>query len=289
MPQALSEVLGQQIIVENVPGAGSMTGAARVSRADPDGYSCCSAANSPTPKCSCCTRSRLYDAATDFAPVALVAQQPLILIARCGIPAGNCRTSSLTRRTNQSDDAIRLARHRDRLASRLRVCSMSTIGVTITHVPYRGLAPAMQDLLAGRIDYMCPTITTAMAQIESHAVQAPAVLGSERSPAFPTSPPPTSRGSRAFRQTVGTRYSCRKRRRRRSSPSSTRRCWQPWQAVGATARARARRDPAAAGASRPAISGKVSFSRDQDLGCGDQGRRHHCGVASRSTTNSVSS
>ena len=59
------------------------------------------------------------------------------------------------------------------------------IGVAITHVPYRGLAPAMQDLLAGRIDYICPTITTAMAQLQSHAVQAPAVLGSERSPAFP--------------------------------------------------------------------------------------------------------
>jgi len=72
------------------------------------------------------------------------------------------------------------------------------IGVAITHVPYRGLAPAMQDLLAGRIDYICPTITTAMAQLQSRAVQAPAVLGSERSPAFPDIATADEQGLKGF-------------------------------------------------------------------------------------------
>jgi tripartite-type tricarboxylate transporter receptor subunit TctC len=72
------------------------------------------------------------------------------------------------------------------------------IGVEITHVPYRGLAPAMQDLLAGRIDYMCPTITTAMAQLGGHQVQAPAVLGRERSPVFPDIPTAEEQGLKGF-------------------------------------------------------------------------------------------
>ena len=103
------------------------------------------------------------------------------------------------------------------------------IGVEITHVPYRGLAPAMQDLLAGRIDYMCPTITTAMAQLQSHAVQAPAVIGSERSPSLPR---------HRHRRRAGAERLCGQQLERdlfaqgdacrRSSPSSMRRCSRRW-------------------------------------------------------------
>ena len=85
---ALSGVLGQQIVVENVPGAGSMTGAARVSRADPDGYQLLFGGESPNAQVQLLHKEPPYDAATDFAPVALVAQQPLILTTRSGIPAG---------------------------------------------------------------------------------------------------------------------------------------------------------------------------------------------------------
>jgi tripartite-type tricarboxylate transporter receptor subunit TctC len=85
---ALSDVLGQQIVVENVPGAGSMTGAARVSRADPDGYQLLFGGESPNAQVQLLHKEPPYDAAIDFAPVALVAQQPLILTTRSGIPAG---------------------------------------------------------------------------------------------------------------------------------------------------------------------------------------------------------
>jgi tripartite-type tricarboxylate transporter receptor subunit TctC len=85
---ALSDGLGQQIIVENVPGAGSMTGAARVSRADPDGYQLLFGGESPNAQVQLLHKEPPYDAAIDFAPVALVAQQPLILTTRSGIPAG---------------------------------------------------------------------------------------------------------------------------------------------------------------------------------------------------------
>src|ERR1700690_1703208 len=86
---ALSDILGHQVIVENVPGAGSMTGATRVARADPDGYQILFGGESPNGQAQLLHKTPPYDAATDFAPVALVAQQPLILTARAGIPAAN--------------------------------------------------------------------------------------------------------------------------------------------------------------------------------------------------------
>jgi tripartite-type tricarboxylate transporter receptor subunit TctC len=138
-----------------------------------------------------------YDAAIDFAPVALVAQQPLILTTRLGIPAGTLADFIAYAKKNQS--TMQYGSPGTGTGSHLACALFNVgIGVAITHVPYRGLAPAMQDLLAGRIDYICPTITTAMAQLQSHAVQAPAVLGSERSPVFPDIATADEQGLKGF-------------------------------------------------------------------------------------------
>ena len=100
---ALSTDLGQQVIVENVPGAGGMTGG-DAHRAAPirTVISFCSAVNRRTPKCSFCTRSRPTMAPRDFAPVALVAEQPLILTVRSGIPAGNLHEFIAYAKANQA-------------------------------------------------------------------------------------------------------------------------------------------------------------------------------------------
>jgi tripartite-type tricarboxylate transporter receptor subunit TctC len=181
---ALSDILGQQVVVENMPGAGSLTGATRVARAEPDGYLMLLGGESPNAQVQLMHKEPPYDAATDFAAVALVAQQPLILTTRSGIAAGNLADFIAYAKANQS--TMQYGSPGTGTGSHLACALFNVrIGVAITHVPYRGLAPAMQDLLAGRIDYMCPTITTAMAQLQSHAVAAPAVIGSERSPVFP--------------------------------------------------------------------------------------------------------
>jgi tripartite-type tricarboxylate transporter receptor subunit TctC len=286
---ALSDGLGQQIIVENVPGAGSMTGAARVSRADPDGYQLLFGGESPNAQVQLLHKEPPYDAATDFAPVALVAQQPLILTTRPGIPAGTLSDFIAYAKKNQS--TMQYGSPGTGTGSHLACALFNVdIGVAITHVPYRGLAPAMQDLLAGRIDYMCPTITTAMAQLQSHAVAAPAVLGSERSPAFPDIATADEQGLKGFSANSWNAIFLPK-----APPPANRRQAQRGgagdhgNARGAAARARTRRDAAAAGASHPAISGQFRCKRNQDLGCGDPGRGHYCGVANRSTANSVSS
>ena len=194
---ALSDILGQQVVVENVPGAGSLTGAARVSRADPDGYQMLLGGESPNAQVQLMHQAPPYDAATDFAPVALVAQQPLILTTRPSIPAGSLSDFVDYAKANQVK--MQYGSPGTGTGSHL-ACALFNIriGVDVTHVSYRGLAPAMQDLLAGRIDYMCPTITTAMGQLQSHAVQAPAVIGSERSPVFPDIATADEQGLKGF-------------------------------------------------------------------------------------------
>jgi len=194
---ALSPTLGQQVVVENVPGAGGMTGATRIARADPDGYQLLFGGESPNAQVQLMHLKPPYDAARDFAPVALVAEHPLILTVRSGIPAGDLRAFIAYAKANQSK--MQYGSPGTGSGSHL-TCALfnAALQISVTHVPYRGLAPAMQDLLAGRIDYLCPTITTAMPQLEAHKIQAPAVLGAKRSAAFPDIPTAQEQGIKDF-------------------------------------------------------------------------------------------
>lgn len=194
---ALSPILGQQVVVENAPGAGGMTGATRVARADPDGYQLLFGGESPNAQVQLMHRKPPYDGARDFAPVALVAEQPLILTVRSGIPAGDLRSFIAYAKTNQAK--MQYGSPGTGSGSHL-TCALfnAAVQISVTHVPYRGLGPAMQDLLAGRIDYLCPTITTAMPQLQAHKIQAPAVLGAKRSAAFPDIPTAQEQGIKDF-------------------------------------------------------------------------------------------
>jgi tripartite-type tricarboxylate transporter receptor subunit TctC len=190
---ALSPRLGQQVVVENVPGAGGMTGATRVARAEPDGYQLLFGGESPNTQAQLMHKVPPYDGARDFAPVALVAEQPLILTVRNGIPAGTLREFVAYAKANQSK--MQYGSPGTGSGSHL-ACALFNVAenISVTHVPYRGLGPAMQDLLAGRIDYLCPSITTAMAQLSAHQIQAPIVLGAKRSAAFADIPTAQEQG-----------------------------------------------------------------------------------------------
>lgn len=190
---ALSPRLGQQVVVENVPGAGGMTGATRVARAEPDGYQLLFGGESPNAQAQLMHKTPPYDGARDFTPVALVAEQPLILTARTGIPAGTLRDFVTYAKANQAK--MQYGSPGTGSGSHL-TCALFNVteNISVTHVPYRGLGPAMQDLLAGRIDYLCPSITTAMAQLAAHQIQAPVVLGARRSAAFPDIPTAREQG-----------------------------------------------------------------------------------------------
>jgi len=180
----LSELLGQQVIIENVGGSGGMTGAARVAKAAPDGYQFVLGNVGTHAANQTFYKTPLYNAATDFAPVMLIAQTPLVLLARKDLLADNLREFIAYAKTNQA--SMQFGSGGAGSASHLACVLLNTaVGINVTHVPYRGAAPAMQDLIAGRIDYQCPDTPIAIAQIQSKMVKAIAILTRNRSPSLP--------------------------------------------------------------------------------------------------------
>src|SRR5438128_3490515 len=179
----LSEILAQQVIIENVGGAGGMVGSARVAKAAPDGYqfvlgSRADAINQTLYK------NPLYNFATDLAPVVLIADQPTLLVARKDFPADNLREFIAYAKANQA--SMQMASAGAGSTGHLDCMLLNAaIGVNVTHIPYRGGGPAMQDLIAGRIDYQCLDTAIANPQIESGTIKALAILTRERSSTLP--------------------------------------------------------------------------------------------------------
>ena len=180
----LSEILGQQVVIENVGGAGGMTGAARVAKAPPDGYTFVLGGVDTFAMNQTLYKRPLYNSAADFDPVALVVEQALILVARNELPAGNLREFAAYAKTNQAKMQYGSAGVGS--GSHLACAQLNAaLGIDVAHVPYRGSPPAMQDLIAGRIDYYCSLAAAAMPQLASKSMKAIAVLTRDRSPLLP--------------------------------------------------------------------------------------------------------
>ncbi|MEN3378009.1 MAG: hypothetical protein V7604_3364 [Hyphomicrobiales bacterium] len=182
--QRLSEVLGQQVVIENIGGAGGMVGASRVAKAPPDGYNFLFGGLSNLAQNQTLYKQPLYNAATDFTPVGLVTDSPRVLIARKDIPADTLAEFIAYAKANK--DKLQYGSAGGGSGS--HVCALlldGVIGARITHVPYRGAAPAMQDLIAGRLDYMAEQISTAVQQIDAGTVKGIAILGPDRVPVLP--------------------------------------------------------------------------------------------------------
>ena len=192
----LSETLGQQVVVENVGGAGGMVGSARVVKAAPDGYTFVLGSRADAINQTLYKRP-LYNLRTDLAPVVLVADQPMVLIARKDLPVETLPEFIAYTKTNQGKMQFGSAGagstgHVD--------CALlnAALGVNITHVPYKGGGPAMQDLIGGRIDYFCTLTGTAVPHIEGGNVKAIGVFTRERAPMLPKVPSSFEQGFTAF-------------------------------------------------------------------------------------------
>jgi tripartite-type tricarboxylate transporter receptor subunit TctC len=192
--QRMSEILGQTVIIENVGGAGGMTGSVRVAQAAPDGYTMVLASVGTHAQNQTLYKHPLYDAATDFTPVALVAETPIALITRKDLPPNNLKEFIAYAKANQAKMQYGSAGAGS--ATHLGCVVLNyAIGVNITHVPYRGTGPAMQDLAGGRIDYLCDIIATAKPQIDSGTVKGLAIMTKERAAVLPNLPTALEQGT----------------------------------------------------------------------------------------------
>jgi tripartite-type tricarboxylate transporter receptor subunit TctC len=181
MGARLGELLGQQIVIENVGGAGGMTGAARVAKAAPDGYTFLLSGSSVLAINQTLYKKPLYNAVTDFTHAALFSDSARVLIARPNLPASTLGEFVAYAKANQATMQYGSAG----AGSGTHVCAVlldAAMGTKITHVPYRGAGPALQDLFAGRIDFIAEQISTALPQIQAHTVKAFATLGLDRAP-----------------------------------------------------------------------------------------------------------
>jgi tripartite-type tricarboxylate transporter receptor subunit TctC len=194
MAQRMSEILGQQVVVENVGGAGGMTGSKRVADAAPDGYNVVLGTVGTHAQGQTIYKKPLYNASTDFTPVALIAEVPITLITRKDLPVSNLKEFVAYAKANQAKMQFGSAGAGS--ATHLGCVLLNyLIGVNITHVPYRGTGPAMQDLQGGRIDYLCEIVSTAKPQIDGGTVKAIAIMTKERSKALPNVPTGIEQGT----------------------------------------------------------------------------------------------
>jgi tripartite-type tricarboxylate transporter receptor subunit TctC len=180
----MSKILGEQVIVQNTTGAAGVIGVDRVVNAAPDGYTFLLGSIGTHAYNQTIFKKPRYDAIADFAPVALFAEQPMVLTTRKDFPADNLPQFIDYVKKNSANPHFGSAG----TGSTTHLgCALlnAVIGVKITHVPYRGGGPAANDLIGGLIDYMCLNMGSAGPLTMGKQVKAIATLSRNRSPFMP--------------------------------------------------------------------------------------------------------
>jgi tripartite-type tricarboxylate transporter receptor subunit TctC len=193
----LSEVLHQQVIVENVGAAAGIVGTGRVAKAAPDGYQFLLGTIGTHAYNATLYKKLPYNPLTDFAPVALFGEQPMVMLTRPDFPANTLPEFIAYAKAN----ADKLQYGSAGVGSTTHLaCALinAAAGLNITHVPYRGGGPAMQDLLAGQIHYVCLNSPNAVSQINGKTLKGIAMLSRERFPQLPDLPTAHEQGLTNF-------------------------------------------------------------------------------------------
>lgn len=181
---AIGEALGQTIVVENVGAAAGTIGSGRVAKAAPDGYTMLIGNSGTHVYSQWLYAKKPYDSLTDFKAVSMVTESPRILVARKGLPVSNLQELIAYMKANQAK--MQYASAGVGSGTHLPCALLNfTLGVNITHVPYRGEGPALQDVIADRVDYMCNTIQTGAVQARQGTVKGIAVMAPRRAAVIP--------------------------------------------------------------------------------------------------------
>jgi tripartite-type tricarboxylate transporter receptor subunit TctC len=192
LARRMSEIMGQQVIVENVTGAGGMIGSTHVAKAPPDGYTFVFGSRSDAINMTLYKRPT-YSFRNDLVPVVLVADQPTILVARRDLPVDGL--TDFIAYVKRNAGTIRLG-SAGIGATGFVDCAIfnGTIGVSIQAIPYRGSGPAMQDLIGRQFDYFCTISGSAAGPLQGGQIKGIAVFTRERLAALPNVPTAREQG-----------------------------------------------------------------------------------------------
>jgi tripartite-type tricarboxylate transporter receptor subunit TctC len=185
--ESMSKTLGQQVVIENVAGAGGTTGSTRASQAAADGYTIMMGHMGTHGAAPGLYKNLRYNPATDFTPIGLAAGTPIVIVTKKAFPADDMK--SFIAHVKANNDKITQA-HAGVGSVSFTTCMLLTsqLGVKATAVAYTGTGPALNDLVGGQVDYMCDQIPSVVAQVRAGTVKAIAIALEERSPALPNVP-----------------------------------------------------------------------------------------------------
>jgi len=186
LAEPMRGVLAQTVVIENVGGAGGSIAVGRVARAAPDGYTVAigsadqfvvNAAIYPLP----------YDVVNDFEPVALLISGPVLIVSKTAVPAKNLKELMAWLKANHAQ----VAQGHNGSGGVQHLCGLELqriAGASWQFVPYRGAAPALQDVVGGRVDVMCPSPASSLAMVQSGLLRAYAVTDGTRLASAPDIP-----------------------------------------------------------------------------------------------------
>ena len=183
----ISRTLGQSVVIENVAGAGGTTGITRASQAKPDGYTIMMGHMGTHGAAPALYPNLKYDPAKDFSPIGLAAGTPILIVAKKAFPADDLKGFIAYVKAN--GDKVSEA-HAGVGSVSHTTCTLlqSQLGSKTARVAYRGTGPALNDLVAGQVDFGCDQIVNLVPQIQGGNIKALAIATPERSPALPNVP-----------------------------------------------------------------------------------------------------
>ena len=193
---AMQKQLGQTIVVDNPAGAGGSIGTAKVARSAPDGYTLLMIHISHATNVLM-IKNLPYSPIDDFEPIGLVTVGPMVMTGRKDLPTKDAKEFVAYIKENSSKISMGHAG----IGSASHLCSlmfMDALDVKLTLVPYKGAAPAINDLMGGQIDIMCDQTTSTLPAISGGRIKAYAVAGTQRLPALPDLPSLTEVGVKGF-------------------------------------------------------------------------------------------
>jgi tripartite-type tricarboxylate transporter receptor subunit TctC len=185
--EPMSRLLGQQVIIENVAGAGGTTGITRGAAAAPDGYTIMMGHMGTHGAAPALYPNLKYNPAADFAPIGVAAGTPIIIVGSTKLPATDLK-GFIDWAKKQGDKANHAHAGVGSVSHSTGILLNSILGTKPTFIPYTGTGPALNDMLSGQVDYMTDQIVNLVGQINAGTVKAFAIATPKRSPALPNLP-----------------------------------------------------------------------------------------------------